>query len=84
MAAAVFGTRLLIDDLGNAVVRLVILLAVGVGSYFGFGFLAFRRVFAGASGDIKTMIFGGKVRRPATDGVVASDAVAAEPFSEET
>jgi O-antigen/teichoic acid export membrane protein len=84
MAAAVLGTRLLIDDLGNAVVRLVILLAVGVGSYFGFGFLAFRRVFAGASGDIKTMIFGGKVRRPATDGAVASDAVAAEPFSEET
>jgi len=65
MSVAVYGTRLLIDDLGSAVVRLVILVAVGIVAYFGFGFLAFRSVFSGASRDLKTMLFGGKVRRPA-------------------
>jgi hypothetical protein len=65
MSVAVYGTRLLIDDLGSIVVRLVILVAVGIVSYFGFGFLAFRSVFSGASKDLKTMLFGGKVRRPA-------------------
>ena len=65
MSVAVYGTRLLIEDLGSVVVRLVILVAVGIVSYFGFGFLAFRSVFSGASKDLKTMLVGGKVRRPA-------------------
>jgi O-antigen/teichoic acid export membrane protein len=71
MSVAVYGTRLLIDDLGSVVVRLVILVAVGIVAYFGFGFLAFRSVFSGASRDLKTMLVGGKARRPADVNPIA-------------
>jgi O-antigen/teichoic acid export membrane protein len=64
MAGAVFATRWLISGLDSEIIRLVLLVAVGAAVYLGFGFLAFRRVFKDASGDLRTMFVGGRVRRP--------------------
>lgn len=64
MAGAVFATRWLISGLDSELIRLIVLVAVGAAAYLGFGFLAFRRVFGDASGDLKTMFFRGRVRRP--------------------
>lgn len=65
MAAAVLATRWMISGLDGEIIRLVVLVAVGAAVYVGFGFLAFRRVFGAASGDLKTMFVGVRVRRPA-------------------
>jgi hypothetical protein len=63
MAAAVLAARLFIGDLGGSLIRLIVLVVVGALTYVGFGSVAFRRVFASARGDLRTVFFGGKVRR---------------------
>ena len=55
MTFAVLGCRQLIDGVDSAVVRLAVLSIVGAAAYVGFGFLAFRKVFAGARGDLRTV-----------------------------
>jgi PST family polysaccharide transporter len=55
MALTVAGTRMLMGDLGGVVVRLVVLVAAGAIAYVGFGFLAFRKTFTKARGDVRTV-----------------------------
>jgi hypothetical protein len=64
MAVLVVAARWTTSDLESVVSRLLILVAVGAVAYLGFGFLAFRSVFVDARQDLRTIVFGGRARRP--------------------
>lgn len=59
MTAVVLVARLVIGDLVGTLTRLAVLTGIGAAAYIGFGFVAFRQVFIGASRDIRAVFVKG-------------------------